>query len=131
MSVTEHAVIEQDVRFTIYFIPLFSIRREVIYTCKQCGDSHVVLYEDYLNTHPNAQATPPPADPAAEGTKSKREKAQVILEGKVVGDEIKTWLPWQSKVNSDAILKWLYLGLAAVVVLAIILIVVLIPGLIH
>jgi len=128
MSVTEHAVIEQDVRFTIYFIPLFSIRHEVVYTCKQCGDSHVVLYEDYLNTHPNAQTNPPPT---AQSTKTKREKAQVILEGKVVGDEIKTSLPWQTKINGDAILKWLYLSLAAVLILSVILIVVLVPGLPH
>lgn len=122
MSVTNHAVAENALRFTLYFIPVFTIRREVIYTCSQCGDSHVMLYDDYLAAH--ASQPPAPAEEQVTGPAAPAApKGAVTLEGRVVGDEIRTRRPLSAHVNADTGLKALYvffalLGIAAVLLFA-------------
>lgn len=116
LSVTEHTVVENDLRFTLYLIPLFSIRHEVVYTCSQCGESHVVPYAEYLSAHPG-HGSPPEGDAPAgarKKAKSKRARARVVLQGKVIGDQIRTSLPLSASFNSDNILKWLYLALTVI-----------------
>jgi hypothetical protein len=119
-EVTDHTVIDDDLRFTVYFIPLFSLRRQVIYTCAKCGDSHVMPYAEYEAAHLVSQPT---AETKQGSPKSNREKAQTILEGKVVGDQINTSLPWSAWFNFDNILKWLYIAFGIVIVVALILLI--------
>jgi hypothetical protein len=124
MSVTDHTVIENDLRFTLYFIPLFSIRHEVIYTCGQCGDSHVVAYADYIATHTGPEPLEEPAKASAP-SETKQAKARIILEGRVVGGEIHTARPWRATFNADNVLKWLYLGFAILGLVSVILLIIL------
>lgn len=111
MSVTEHTVTDYNTRFTLYFIPLFSLKREVIYRCERCGDYHAVPYDEYEAQHPAPEpepASPPaPADaaPAGAGSRAKpqspAEKARLILEGKVVNGKVENLrLPFTIKVTS-------------------------------
>ena len=118
LSVTEHTVVENDLRFTLYFIPLFSVRHEVVYTCAQCRESHVVPYAEYLSAHPGQVSGGDVSPSSGKKAKSKRAKARVVLQGKMVGDEIWTSLPLSASFNSANILKWLYLVLIVIAIAA-------------
>jgi hypothetical protein len=131
MDVTDHALVEREQQVMFYFIPLFSIRHEVVYTCQQCGDAHVILFEDYLHNHPKPQTPLGASESGPAGAKPPHEKPHVTLNGKVVDGEVNTSLPWRAKINADGILKWLYISFAAILVVAVIMVLVLIPGLIH
>lgn len=127
LSVTEHRVVEANTRMTLYFIPLFSVKREVTYTCLACGDSHTVDYAEYEAGHQEAQ---PVAEKSAQQSgpapkakpRTTQEKARAILEGRIVGDEIKTSKPLSASLSSDQILKYFYIALAIVAILSIALI---------
>lgn len=124
LSVTEHTVVETNTRMTLYFIPLFSVKREVTFTCLSCGDSHTVDYAEYEAGHQEAQpvseklgqqsGSTPKAKP-----RTTQEKARAILEGRIVGDEIKTRKPLSANLSSDQILKYFYIAFAVVAILAI------------
>ena len=125
LSVTEHTVTEHDTRFTLYFVPLFSLKREVIYTCSQCGDSHVVSYDEYRAAHPEAEPVGGKQQGGASETRgnakkavSTREKARAILEGRVVNGEVRTSLPFSAKFSADRIIKWMWITFAAIVLFA-------------
>ncbi|MBM4422637.1 MAG: zinc-ribbon domain-containing protein [Chloroflexi bacterium] len=136
LSVTEHAVTEHDTRLTLYFIPLISLKREIIYTCSQCGDSHIVSYDEYQAAHAETEAIGQKEggkESAASGKqpKSARDKARAILEGRVVNGEIKTSLPFSAKFSSDRILKWMWIAFAAILLAAAILLILLFSVLSH
>lgn len=120
-EVTDHTVLEDDLRFTLYFIPLFSVRHQVVYTCTKCGDSHVMPWADYQATHLVAETPKESGSP-----KTQRDKAKTILEGKVVGDQINTSLPFSAQFNFDTILKWLYIAFGVIIVMAVIFLVTLV-----
>jgi hypothetical protein len=126
-EVTDHTVVDDDLRFTLYFIPLFSVRRQVLYTCAKCGDTHVMPYADYEATHLVTESNQTRSD----SPKSQREKAKTILEGKVVGDQINTSLPFSAQFTFDAALKWFYLTFGVVVLAAIVLLIILFALLNH
>jgi hypothetical protein len=124
LSVTEHTVVEQDTRFTFYFIPLFSIKRSVTYTCLTCGDVyHVETSENQApetTSQPVAgQAAPRAGSGGAASSATTREKARTILEGKIIGDEIKTRLPLSTQFSFDHILKYLYVALLVIAIVAV------------
>ena len=130
LSVTEHTVIEHDTWLTFYFIPLFSIKREVVYTCTQCADTYTIPYREYQAAQPKAAPMPEETTPlnrnSGPSPKAKASrKGRVILEGKVVGGEVKTYLPLSARFSSEQILKWLWLAFALIALVAIILIIVL------
>ncbi|MEK7275727.1 MAG: zinc-ribbon domain-containing protein [Chloroflexota bacterium] len=111
MSVTEHTVTDYDTRFTLYFIPLFSLKREVIYRCQRCGDYHAIPYDEYEAQHaapepePESPRAPANAAPGKEAQRAKpqspAEKARLILEGKVVNGKVENLrLPFQIKITS-------------------------------
>ena len=134
ISVTDHTVVEHDTRLTFYFIPLLSVKREVTYTCLTCGDSHTVDFAEYESAHQEAQPvsekTTRPAGPAPKVTPStNREKARAILEGKIVGDQIKTRRPLRANFSSDQLLKYFYIAFAVVAVIAITLLAILLVAL--
>jgi hypothetical protein len=117
LGITDHTVIKHAQQVTLYFIPVFTIRPQVVYTCQKCGASHTITYSDYLETQPQASQPQP--------------KAKVTLNGKLVGDEINTSLPFLARLNSDAFLKWAYIALAGLTLVAVVVVVILLPGLIH
>lgn len=119
-EVTDHTLLDDDLRFTLYFIPLFSIRRQVIYTCAKCGDTHVMPYAEYAAAH---RVTESADKTKSSPLKSKRRNAQTILEGKVVGGQVNTSLPWSAQFNLDNLLKWLYLAWGVIMVVALALLV--------
>jgi hypothetical protein len=128
LSVTEHTVIEANTRVTLYFIPLFSVKREVTYTCLTCGDAHTVDYAEYESKQQEAQPITEKSDPLSGPTpkvrtRTTQEKARAILEGKIVGDEIKTHKPLSANFSFDQILKYFYIAFAAVAIIAIIVVV--------
>lgn len=125
LSVTEHTVIDHDTRFTLYFIPLFSLKREVAYTCSQCGDSHVISYDEYRASHPETE----PVETRQQGgagnlranarkPESARDKARAILEGRVVNGEVKTSLPLSANLTPDRILRWMWIAFLAILLIA-------------
>lgn len=91
LSVTQHAVTEHDTRFTLYFVPLFSIKRDIVYLCARCGDSHVVPYAEYeawrqgVVERDEPQAPSAPAVGRGSSLQTARDKARLILDGKVAG----------------------------------------------
>ncbi len=136
LSVTQHAVVDHDTRFALYFIPLFSVKREVGYTCTQCGDTHTITYSEYQAAHPDAarvsespQRTTSNADPRsadrARKPETKREKARTILEGKIVDSEVKTYLPFTASFTLDRLIKWLWIAFGVILLAAAILLIIL------
>lgn len=132
MSVTEHDVVDVDTRFTLYFIPLFSVKREAIYRCLTCGDTHTVPFEEYEGRQEEAampdvkwKDTTPQDEPDAGGkAKTKKEKARVILEGKVVNGKAENL---RVPLNIDSIpvarYLWIAFGILAVTAIAILILV--------
>ncbi|MBI5713989.1 MAG: zinc-ribbon domain-containing protein [Chloroflexi bacterium] len=126
MSVTEHDVVDVDTRFTLYFIPLFSVKREAIYRCLTCGDAHTVPYEEYEGRQEEAAVpdikwkidTPEDEPDAGNKNKTKKEKARVILEGKVVNGKAEN-LRVPLNLESLPILRYLWIGFGLVALLAI------------
>lgn len=126
LSVTDHAVVDHDTRFTLYFIPLFSIKRDVAYTCLRCGDTHTIPYSEYQAAHPDAEAI----REASSRTRSTRtthkgenarEKARAVIEGKLVDGEIKTYKPFSTRFSPENMIRWMWIALALIAVLAILL----------
>ena len=133
LSVTRHVVVEHDTRFTLYFIPLFSIKRDVSYTCSVCGDTHMIAYNEYQAAHPDSAPVSENAtgDANASGGKSKsrQDKARTILEGKVVGDQIKTSRPFSANFNADQFLKYFYIAFVIIALLAALLLFIIVSAL--
>jgi hypothetical protein len=126
MSVTEHDVVDIDTRFTLYFIPLFSIKREAIYRCLTCGDTHTVPFEEYESRHEEAaipdikwKDSTPQDEPDTSGkTKTKKEKARVILEGTVVNGKAEN-LRAPFDIDSIPVMRYLWIAFGLVSLLAI------------
>ena len=127
MGVTEHDVVDIDTRFTLYFIPLFSIKREAIYRCLTCGDTHTVPFEEYEGRQEEAampdvkwKDTTPQDEPDAGGgkAKTKKEKARVILEGKVVNGKAEN-LRAPLNIDSLPVLRYLWIAFGLVALFAI------------
>src|SRR5574341_572635 len=128
LSVTDHAVVDHDTRFTLYFIPLFSIKRDVAYTCLRCGDTHTIPYSEYQAAHPDAEAVREASDRGTSTTHAKRggkkqdgarEKARAVLEGKLIDGEIKTYAPFRMKFTSDNLVKWMWIAFALIALVAV------------
>jgi len=134
MSVTEHDVVDMDTRFTLYFIPLFSVKREAIYRCLTCGDTHTVPFEEYQGRHEEAappdvkwKISTPPDEAEIDGDKTKttKEKARVILEGKVINGKAEN-LRVPFNLESLPLLRylWIAFGLVALLAIAILILVI-------
>ena len=125
LSVTEHTVTENGTYFTLYFIPLFPLKREVVYTCNQCGESYAVPYDEYQAEHAPEEAKKH-AHSNTEGgagkqSKSTRDKARLILEGKVVNGKVKDLrIPFQISSRHIYLGLWVTLGLVTLVAAALI-----------
>lgn len=126
MTITDHTATKRAQRLTLYLIPLFTIRPEVIYTCAKCGTSRIITYTEYLDAH-----TPAPNQAQRDGVGGGGQKPHVVLNGKLVGDEIRTSLPFLARLNGDLFLKILYMGLAALFIVAVVMVIILLPGLAH
>ncbi|HLF00616.1 MAG TPA: zinc-ribbon domain-containing protein [Anaerolineales bacterium] len=119
LSVTAHAVVEQDTRFTLYFIPLFSIKRDINYTCTVCGDTYIIPYSEYAAAHSASADMKETANRATSASGASRgDKARVILEGKIVNGEVKTSGPRPVNYASDQILKWMWIAFGVILLLA-------------
>ena len=127
MSVTDHDVVDVDTRFTLYFIPLFSVKREVIYRCLTCGDAHTVPFEEYEGRQEEAAvpdikwkiSTPPDeTESGGDKTKTKKEKARVILEGKVVNGKAEN-LRVPFNLDSLPIMRYLWIAFGLVALFAV------------
>ncbi len=123
MSVTPHTVIDYDTRFTLYFIPLFSVKREVVYRCTVCGDSHSIPYEEYVlhAAHEAPGGEAPEAAPAGKRRgptpDSAREKARLILEGRVVNGKAENLrVPFKIAITARHIQIALWIAFAVVAV---------------
>lgn len=111
MAVTNHTVIEVNTRFAVYLIPLFSIKREVVYHCDRCGDTHIVEYADYEASVID-QSTPGVANDA-----TVRQKAAAVLKGKVAAQNPPP--PDLPSPPIDRLLSGLWIALALIAILAI------------
>jgi hypothetical protein len=127
LSVTEHTVTEFDTRFTLYFIPLFSIKRDVLFRCSRCGDSHLIPFSEYQATHAEAEAEA--GGPKPERKKKTKKAAEAILEGRVVNGKVEDLRsPFKLDFNLDArtIQRGLWIALGLVALLAILLVILLV-----
>lgn len=129
LSVTEHTVTENGTYFTIYFIPLFPVKRDVVFTCNRCGESYTVPYAEYQAEHTPAEENGE-RDTTAENRiggkvpKSTRDKAKVILEGKVINGKVEN-LRVPFNISSRQVMLGLWAVLGLIVLLAAILLIVL------
>jgi zinc-ribbon family len=124
LSVTEHTVVEQDTRVTLYFIPLFSVKRVVNYTCQKCGDVHTADLSQYERPDANGEPvdgepTQPTGNAGKANANTTREKARTILEGRIFGDEVRTGLPLAARFSSDQILKYFYIALLVIALISV------------
>jgi len=133
LSMTEHAITEFDTRFTLYFIPLFSIKRDILFRCTRCGDSHLIPYDEYLASHAANRAE---AGAAAGEPKSERKKkpapahkaADAVLEGKVVNGKVESLrqpFKLSRELNAQTIQRGLWLAFSVVALLTILLLILL------
>ena len=130
LSVTEHTVTESDTYLTLYFIPLFPVKRDVIFTCSRCGESYTVPYAEYQAEHATSEEGKEHNHSTAESKsggktpKSTRDKAKVILEGRVVNGKVENLrLPFS--FNSRHLIIGLWVTFGFIVLIAVLLFLVL------
>lgn len=116
LSVTSHTVTEYDTRFTLYFIPLFSVKRDILFRCEQCGDSHLIPYSEYQAAHTHAEAAG--GGPKPERKKKISQAAEAILVGKVVNGKVEELRsPFKLNLSPRAIHFSLWIALIVTVIL--------------
>lgn len=79
LKVTEHEVVEDVVRLTVFGLPLFTVDKQAVYLCPECGDIHSVSWEEYEKRRADTGDAPVGDKPL-----DRRELARQILEGRTV-----------------------------------------------